>query len=437
MSLRVPCKASWSLAAQNKWWLCFGCCPPMPTPAEDETALTSVDALAEFALHCAARAEDDAVAGAKPRGGAAPTPSERAVLQLGDEITALVTSRPAPSARAVDPSSIATTRQRRQARAPVRFNAEVRQSGRIRASRDASPGSSDEEDGDEDGGGGGGAGRGRRRGAASAEPGVPSSAAAAARAAKRARDGRAGAAALRGVYGSHQDDAGSPAGQPARGGAHALAASQLEARRRYDRQLRESAAEAIWRQRQAERRRAQLVHEHQQRLQRAAYGQAVHATGLAAVRSYGAWEQSPQTMQRQAAPARAETWPGQRDAAGAGAASAHPYGAYGLPQPGAAAAAAARAAHPPPASSASRFLEAVRAEYAARPYVYSQLVQFLGAFRRHEMGPQTLVRNILELIRDAPPATIASMYDFVPSEYFYLIAAAVRKQAAFAGPAFR
>ena len=99
------------------------------------------------------------------------------------------------------------------------------------------------------------------------------------------------------------------------------------------------------------------------------------------------------------------------------------------PSPAYAAAPQPRSAVAAPVASspgAANFIDSVRWTYRSTPIVYATLVQHLDAFQRKEMGPETLVRNILSLLREAPDTLLLQLSGFVPAHLRFLVENALR-----------
>jgi len=496
-SLRLPCKASWSLAAQNKWWLCFGCCPPMASAAEDDTALTSVDALAEFAVRCSLRRQ--AGHGPAGLGAAAMTSSERDVLALGAEIAVLSSRKPGRSAQAMNPSSIATTRQRRQAKAPTRFNAwepstSWRSRKRSSASRDDAGEEEEEEDDEDDDEGGpsrvaGGAARssGSEQGrhaalvAGAAARAAEMRAAESVRAAKRLREAQGQGAAGMGRYGPVRTPAPVPMPVPmpvqmpmqAYGAAvHGFPGAQAAAMAALASQGMVSGGMPHG----ADMLSFEMFQQQQQQAAMAAWvrRREEEASGYRAMPQYGGHprtqqemmqlilfqqqqqqqameEQQARMLQMQPYLQRAAAGPDpalggdpsyggygpQAHSAAAYAGSSTGYGPYGYggPQP------------PPPAPPPDNpFLAAVRATYSQFPGVYAELQSLLSRFRARQLGHEDLVRSILGLLHAAPASLLSMLVEYVPADHQHLVldavatrrhhdvARAMQAQAAMYGP---
>ncbi len=448
-ALKKPCKASWSLACQNNWWLCFDCCPPFPDAADVRTGLHCIDGLAEYALFCAQELGDEEErAGARPQsrlvaapggpdglgtskgqagpaeGSAGLRPAELAVLQLGKEIETLyATKAPSRTARAFDDASIAASRQRRRAKAPERFVA----GGSARSGRQAR-----------------GQAKGRFAGGTLAEAKAESlREAARVRAAKREREGGAaeGTASKRptpqGPPGFVAPGSGVPARpwartpsaasapfafpgpQPARNAVPVypsdypqLAASQFPTPG-------ESGTAAYctspgylgysW--------------------EAAAFGLPSHI-GAAGVYGLGHEDVYRMALERQRLALQAAESAASRAAMQAFDPSFYGYDnrrAQHRPPPAATPLRGPQAPAPAtPAPGAANFIDSVRWTYRSTPVVYATLVRHLDAFQRKEMGPETLVRNILSLLREAPDTLLQQLGGFVPEHLRFLVEDALR-----------
>ncbi|KAA0172243.1 hypothetical protein FNF28_00246 [Cafeteria roenbergensis] len=352
-ALKKPCKASWSLACQNNWWLCFDCCPPFPDAADVRTGLHCIDGLAEYALFCAQELGDEEErAGARPQsrlvaasggpdglgtskgqagpaeGSAGLRPAELAVLQLGKEIETLyATKAPSRTARAFDDASIAASRQRRRAKAPERFPA-----------RNAVP-----------------------------------------------------------VYPSDYPQlAASQFPTPGESGTAAYCTSP-------------GYLGYSW--------------------EAAAFGLPSHI-GAAGVYGLGHEDVYRMALERQRLALQAAESAASRAAMQAFDPSFYGYDnrrAQHRPPPAATPLRGPQAPAPAtPAPGAANFIDSVRWTYRSTPVVYATLVRHLDAFQRKEMGPETLVRNILSLLREAPDTLLQQLGGFVPEHLRFLVEDALR-----------
>jgi histone deacetylase complex regulatory component SIN3 len=94
----------------------------------------------------------------------------------------------------------------------------------------------------------------------------------------------------------------------------------------------------------------------------------------------------------------------------------------------AAAGAAGAGGVPGSSSDAATFLDRVKTFYHNEPHTAQHLVYMLQEFQNRRMGPETLVRNILSLIKRAPDSMVVSLLSFVPAKLGHLIRAELQRR---------
>jgi hypothetical protein len=132
-SLKHTASGSWRLAKMNKWWLCFDCCPPIPSRDELAIAQTSIDAVSQRALYLA-KADPSSLDMSQWKD------SDRDLLEFGQQLLSLQSRRSTSDSTAQSLSiiSIAATRGKRRGKAPVRYADEQHMETLQRRTRTAS-----------------------------------------------------------------------------------------------------------------------------------------------------------------------------------------------------------------------------------------------------------------------------------------------------------